>query len=673
MKRSLCVILIVFALLGVAVVGCVSNGQLAHALDGNNYLDVLVDGESYRLRTVTVDEQVVGVSLADNNLFGDSNIPVTVDVYSTPQLVIDFPIGGVSLTETQLAARQTVVDLFSEIIRLFVRVNALVSTSYDGSQSANGQLSEVVSYNNASSGTRLQISYDTYQMLLVAQQMYVETYGAFNPAVYRLVDLWGFSSRIYSRGQFGLSYDRPVSGNEFYNDGYPLPDEKYVEAFSNADFTDFSPQAVVLEQVGEQYFVTKNVSAAIVDGESFEQWIDLGGIAKGYAVDKASELISRVGIASYRVNAGGSSIALGLNYDGGSTNLGMVDAFDPFSEIYAQSLLEVKVGNSLVSTSGQNIRKYTVDGVEYAHIIDGISGAPAQTGVRSVMVVVPQSAMELWAAKGDCLTTALTVMGRDQIVSFANGYLKQNGIKIVVQYETLDGRKQLLSNYDQSEIIAVSDSYKEFGWALMTDENGNFYYDANAKFSNPIGTYQWILIVIGCVLGVGAVALVTYHFVRGRKGTAANVQNAKKDKPFKTLDVMVYLAVVLLILVLFYVFILDVDDTQLQLVNVIDDDTGETLFVYNVTRGEYSVNANNANGWTIQVEQTSSGVEVTFTRVIAGEERFNVVSITRGRNPYVKMTNSICGFHKDCVRNFPAITRSGGAIVCSPNRLKIVT
>ena len=659
MKRSFIAIFIVVALVSVLAVGCIGiNGQIAHAADANTYLNIDVDGETYRLFTVTVDNKPIGAYLYEDRLFGTSEIPVTVEIYSSPEFVIDFYIGSTNLSQSQVSVRNKLVDLFSEVIRLFSKVNSLASTAYGNS--------EVSLYNNASKGTKMKISQETYEMLTLAQHMYEQTFGAFNPAVYRLVDLWGFSSRIYSNGNFGLPYDREVTAEQFWRDGYPLPEAKYIDAFSDPAFTDFSKSAVVLEEVDGEYFVTKNVSAKVVDNVAYEQWIDLGGIAKGYAVDKARALVEQTGIDRYYIDAGSSSKAFGWEYDGGSTTMGIQDASSFFS-----ALLSVDVGKTSVSTSGQYVRKYAVDGVEYAHILDGVTGAPAQTGVKAVTIVAPQGD-GYWAAMGDCLTTALTVMGRDKIVDFVNGYLKDNGIKIVVQYETLDGVKQILSNYSKED-VTLGDDGKEYAWALKQDDDGNFYYDANAKFNNPINTYNVVLIVLGCILGAGAIALVVYHFVRGRKTTATNVRYAKKDKPFKVLDVMVYIGVVLVILVLFCVFIFDTNDTQLQIVNVVDIETGETLLVYNVTRGEYLVNTDNINNWDIVLSQVDDGVEVTFTRQIQGEQRMNILHISRGLAPSVVMHDSVCGRSKDCVRNFPAVTRSGGTIVCSPNHLKIVT
>ena len=683
MKKSLLVILIVAVLFGAFAVCCNSfNGQLAYAENADNDYGSTVelkptasgDGVTFAagertvsLYTVTADDKPVGVRFR-GLYFGESDIEVFAEVYSSPTYPINFKINEKKdkLTARQVATRNELVELFSRVSLMIDEVDECANTTYDGE---NGRAtSDIYRYNAAKQGDRVKISYYTYDMLRYAQEMYEVTDGAFNPAVYRLVDLWGFSSRIYSNGNFGLPYDREVTAEEFWTKGYPLPEQKYIEAFSDSDFTDFSDQAVPLTADNGEYFVTKNVAPAVVDGQEFEQWLDLGGIAKGYAVELARAYIAQLGIDRFYVNAGSSSIATGYEYDGGNTTLGMLDAFDESSALFQTALLSVDIGKSSVSTSGQNIRKYTVDGVEYAHILDGSTGVPAHTGVRSVMVIVPEELGAFWATMGDCLTTALTVMGRNKIVEFANGYLKEKGIKIIVQYESLDGKKQLLSNYSQEDITGVSKSFREFGWAMKTDSDGNFYYDTKAN-SSP---YTVLIAVLGSLLVAGAVALIVYHFLRGKRRVTNNVINAKKDKPFKALDVMLYLAVALVIMVLFYVFILDTESTPIRAVTVVDDETGEVLFVYNVTRDQFVVNDDNTNGWVIEVN-TDDGIAVTLTREIGGEVHFNTLKITRGANPSVKMIDSRCGFHQDCVRNFSAVTRSGGAIVCSPNHLKIIT
>ena len=136
---------------------------------------------------------------------------------------------------------------------------------------------------------------------------------------------------------------------------------------------------------------------------------------------------------------------------------------------------------------------------------------------------------------------------------------------------------------------------------------------------------------------------------------------------------MVYLVLVLVIVVLFSVFFGENDQAfqTFQTVSVVDLKTGQVLFVYNVARNEYQI-ADDCP-WKVTLTKTSDGYVVRLDGQIDGEDRFNEVTITTGVTPTVKMTNSVCGFHQDCVRNFGTISTAGQSIVCSPNYLKVIT
>ncbi|MGN1041098.1 MAG: FAD:protein FMN transferase [Candidatus Fimimonas sp.] len=637
-------------------------------------------GNRFMLSSIVSGGNVVGVRFS-GYYFGGSGIVVQAEVYSNENWDLDFYVGDndfsekpdpskTYLTQAQTETKRKLIDLFETVDEMINTVDGCANTQYDG-EFVNA-VSDVYRYNAANVGEKLEIARETYEMLQIAKEMYAATDGAFNPAVYRLVDLWGFSSRIYSYGNFGLPYDRPVSAQEFFGNGYPLPNEKYVSAFSDSAFTNFSDDAVVLTQQDGKYFVQKNVAPAVVDGVEYNQWLDLGGIAKGYVVDEIKSLLALNNLDRHYVDAGSSSSVFGASVDGGGNTIVLTDPLAPDANVMPTALFGFNTGKCSVSTSGQYVRKYTKDGVEYSHIIDGTLGAPAQTGVKMVNVVVPES-LGLWAAKSDCLTTALTVMGRDKTVEFINGYLKDNGITIVVAYQTFDGKKQILSNLDQQDVLHTGEHFNEYAWSLAKDENGNFVYTNKNNFDvkNP-NTYKTLLIVLGAALVVCIVVVVVFRMAKGGNNLQ-KVQHARKDKPFKPADVGIYLAVVLLILVLFSAFFGGESESGFGNVQAIDMETGEQLFFYNVARKEYKLNEQSSNGWSGSVESTSKGLVVTLCKTVNGEERFNVFEITYGANPTVKMTSSVCGFHQDCVHSFGAITKAGGTIVCSPNRLKLVT
>lgn len=621
------------------------------------------------LQTVTYNDKPAGVRYA-NYYFGNSGIPVVVDIYSSDELPLDFAIGAADLSAEQLSARSRVEALVCDIHRRIVHIDSVANTQYDGSDRYGNVLSDIYRYNNAAMGEQLQIDPDTYRMLQIAQEMYTVTGGAYDPAVYRLVDLWGFSSRIYSMGNFGLPYDRVVEAEQFFEQGYPLPADKYVKAFSDSAFTDFSANAVVLQQVGDTYTVTKNVAPAVVDGASYQQWLDLGGVAKGYVADVVKAMLREMGLSRFNVDAGSSSLTFGLGVDGDTTRLGLTDAFDPLSALFQPVLCAVDVAECDVSVSGQNVRKYTVDGVEYSHIIDGSSGAPARTGIRSVAIIAPEQ--QYGAAKGDCLTTALTVMGRDGLVDFVNGYIKDNGIKLLAQYESTLGNRFVLSNLDGDSIVEEGENFDSYKWALRQDEGVYRFDDSLDVAPSSTFNYIWALYVGAGIVAAAFVGLIIYRFVRRASKGSNAVKYVRKDKPFKVGDIVLYISLALLIAVLVMTFVFD-DKSDIKVIRVMDDDAQQVLFVYNVAQGDYEINYDNLNGWQIAAERQDNALIVRFSRLFDGEERFNTVRISLDGAVSVLMEDSLCGFQQDCVRHFPAIEQSGGAIVCAPNRLKIVT
>ncbi len=665
MKKTIVLILIV--MLAIMAVG--ASGVAAFAED-QHVSTYTPNHKGYTLNTLfDKNGKPCGVKFF-GYYFGTSGIQVVAEIYSSDALKLDFYVGDdeAVLSSTQSNSKKELLLLAESIHELIIEVDECANTGYDGSD--NLPCSDIWRYNQAKQGDRLKIAAKTYEMLKLAKAMYEETNGAFNPAVYRLVDLWGFSSRIYTNGAFDVAtypYDRPVTAEQFFSNGYPLPQEEYVAAFSKREFVDFSDDALELTQNGDCYYVTKKVVPAVVEGVEFQQWLDLGGIAKGFVVDEITQLLQSSGIYRYYVDAGSSSSSFGLNVNGEKSTLSLVDPFAPNSNLYQQVLMSFEVGTSTVSTSGQYVRKYVTDGVEYSHIIDGTTGAPAQTGVKMVSVIVPQTC-GLWAGKGDCLTTALTVMGKDQAIEFINDLSKQN-VTVVMLYETFDGKREICSNLSRKDIKSKGTYFEEYAWVLSQND-GEFFYDAEVTFGKDSATTKTVAIVLGCVVGAGLIAFLIFHCVKNKKGPLQKIAYARAEKPFKPADVGAYLLVALLIVVLFGVFFSE-ESENIQTVCVTDTSTGEELFLYNVVRDEYKFNGG-SNGWQMQLSRDSDGITVAFFREIDGEMHKNVLKITRG-TPSVKMIDSVCGFHKDCVRNFGEITQSGGVIVCSPNRLKVTT
>lgn len=137
--------------------------------------------------------------------------------------------------------------------------------------------------------------------------------------------------------------------------------------------------------------------------------IDLGGIAKGHAVDRCIDLLQAMGIGQALVTAGGDSRIIGDRRGGGPWNIGVRDPRDD-KKLVAVIPLE----NVAVSTSGDYLRFFDEDGVRYHHIIDPTSGDSAR-GMHSATIIGPD------ATTTDALSTSVFVLGVDRGLALING------------------------------------------------------------------------------------------------------------------------------------------------------------------------------------------------------------------------------------------------------------
>lgn len=135
--------------------------------------------------------------------------------------------------------------------------------------------------------------------------------------------------------------------------------------------------------------------------------IDLGGIAKGHAVDRSIALLQSLGIRQALVTAGGDSRTIGERWNR-SWNIGVRDPDDADKLVAIIPLRDVAV-----STSGDYQRYFEEKGVRYHHIINPATGDSAR-GLRSVTIIGPD------ATTTDALSTSVFVLGREQGMNLVN-------------------------------------------------------------------------------------------------------------------------------------------------------------------------------------------------------------------------------------------------------------
>ena len=160
--------------------------------------------------------------------------------------------------------------------------------------------------------------------------------------------------------------------------------------------------------VGGAHVILNRGSKTIAFDESGVE-LDLGGIAKGYAVDRAVELFKRRHIEAARISAGGSTIyALGAPPGRDAWEVTIQDPIDA-----RKIALTVQVKDRAVSVAGSSEKSFESDGVTYSHIMDPRTGGPAQ-GVLSVAVLASTG------TAGDALDDAFFVLGPERSQSYLN-------------------------------------------------------------------------------------------------------------------------------------------------------------------------------------------------------------------------------------------------------------
>ena len=214
-------------------------------------------------------------------------------------------------------------------------------------------------------------------MLLYAKQTYALTGGKVNIAMGSVLSIW------HEYRTVGM--DDPASAT------LP-PMEKLQEAAAHADIEDL----VIDEQ---------NCTVTITDPK---MTLDVGAIAKGYAVEMIAQSLEQKGVTGYVLNVGGTVRTVGTKADGSPWTVGLENPLDEGEDyLYYLGI----AGKSLV-TSGSYQRYYLVEGKRYHHIIHPDTLMPAQ-GFVSVSVLTDHSGL------ADALSTALFCMTLEEGMALA--------------------------------------------------------------------------------------------------------------------------------------------------------------------------------------------------------------------------------------------------------------
>lgn len=138
---------------------------------------------------------------------------------------------------------------------------------------------------------------------------------------------------------------------------------------------------------------------------------NLGSIGKGYALDRAAEVLADGGVDEYLLHGGKSSL-LGRGTHNGLPGWPIGISNPLFPE---KTLATILLSNSGLSTSGSNIQYFRLEGKRYGHILDPRTGWPAE-GLASVTVLAPT------AASAEALSTAFFVIGVENARQYCHNH-----------------------------------------------------------------------------------------------------------------------------------------------------------------------------------------------------------------------------------------------------------
>jgi thiamine biosynthesis lipoprotein len=273
-------------------------------------------------------------------------------------------------THDEEAVKRAILDGFAEIGRLEKLMSTWVADS------------EVSRINDAAGKAAIAVGPDTFAVIEKSVWVGRESGGVFDITFEAMHGLW----------KFDQGHDEKIPEKAAILKAKKLIDYKQLEL-------DAAAKTVKLKKPGMR--------------------INLGGIAKGYAVDAAGKKLEEHGIKSYFVQAGGDLFVRGKKPDGSKYRVGIRD---PRGQGESDYFAIMEVEDHAFSTAGDYERGFVKDGKRYHHIIDPRSGYPADAS-RSVTVWAPSAFI------ADAIDDAVFILGPKDGLALAE---KIDGVGVVI-------------------------------------------------------------------------------------------------------------------------------------------------------------------------------------------------------------------------------------------------
>lgn len=283
----------------------------------------------------------------------ENNNPQTFDPISKTEILFDTVV-TISIHDSQdESLLNDVFEMYGEYEQVFSRTS---------------ETSEIFALNNAN-GEPFEVSDDVLELLLLSKEYYELSDGLFDVTIASISELWNFSE-----------------SNPF------IPSDEKINS--------------LLPSVGFDNVLIDGNFVTLLNNAK----IDLGGIAKGYVGDKASEFLKENGVEKGLINIGGNVIALGSKTEENGWQVGIKKPFGGENSL----MLAAELSDKTVVTSGGYERGFYYNNELYHHILDPNTGYPAPSDLLSISIITDQSVI------ADILSTTCYILGFEKGMELIN-------------------------------------------------------------------------------------------------------------------------------------------------------------------------------------------------------------------------------------------------------------
>lgn len=247
--------------------------------------------------------------------------------------------------------------------------------------------SEISRVNDAAAAGPVVVSEELWEMIATGMDINKASGGLFDITVGPLIDVWD----VIGRGE----------------SGEPPPSQEKIDQAMELVGAD----KIVLDEAAQSIYFSREGMI-----------MDLGGLAKGYALDRAAEMLRSRGIEAAVVNMISTSMTLGDKPQSAGGPDWNIAVLNPRGEGYLATFS--LPGDTYISTSGDYQRFFEYGGVRYHHILDPRTGNPAREAIAVTLLGGRNGA---WS---DAMSTAAFIMGYPDGLDWAKSAGGADGVMV---------------------------------------------------------------------------------------------------------------------------------------------------------------------------------------------------------------------------------------------------